>query len=297
MYSIENTSFLLAHNYGMSLSPSSTLNAVNHLLCIYHFSLSFYRPETTQTIRLTLGLPLAFCSDSFLMLSTIDQTSPRLLPFPSSLFGDKPIIPTNYLYTCYSLLVGFIPLGNHHSQARIFKSQSKRTSHVTVVTECVELVGIKIEGFWSAGQSTSGIHTYMLQASTGFTVLTCLNLTFELFGMKSRACVGSNAHTYIHITSPRNQVTLSIALRIFGVHSQPDKPVPLTKCYRSILIFPDFSLFFLIFQSNFHIQPLSISSYHLELPNAQVPSQSRPSCLMGTMCIAVCLLLASCWPH
>ena len=24
-------------------------------------------------------------------------------------------------YTCYSLLVGFIPLGNHHSQARIFK--------------------------------------------------------------------------------------------------------------------------------------------------------------------------------
>ena len=68
-------------------------------------------------------------------------------------------------------------------------------------------------------------------------------------------------------------------------------------CYRPILIFPDFSLFFLIFQSNFHIQPLSISPYHPKPPNAQVPSQSRPFRLMDTMCIAVRLMLASCWPH
>ena len=64
-------------------------------------------------------------------------------------------------------------------------------------------------------------------------------------------------------------------------------PELLSGCYRSTLIFPDFSLFFLIFLSGFHIQPLYISPYHLEPPNAQIPSQSRPSYLM----------LALCWPH
>ena len=55
------------------------------------------------------------------MLSTVNWTSPGLLPFLSSLFWDEPIVPTNYFHTCYSLLVGFILLGNHHSRARIFK--------------------------------------------------------------------------------------------------------------------------------------------------------------------------------
>ena len=57
--------------------------------------------------------------------------------------------------------------------------------------------------------------------------------------------------------------------------------------YRPMLIFPDFSLFFQIFQSDFYIQPLSISPYHPKPPNALVPSQSRPFCLM----------FASCLPH
>ena len=93
----------------LSLSPSSTPNTVNHLLCIYCLSLSFHRTETTQTIGLTLGLPLAFRSDLFLTLSTVDWTSPGLLPFLLSLFWDEPIVPTNYFYTCYSLLVGLYP--------------------------------------------------------------------------------------------------------------------------------------------------------------------------------------------
>ena len=92
-----------------SPSPSSTLNAVNRLLCIYRLSLSFHRTETARTIRLTLGLPLAFRLDLFLTLSTVDRTSPGLLPFLSSLFWDEPIIPTNYFYTCYSLLVDLYP--------------------------------------------------------------------------------------------------------------------------------------------------------------------------------------------
>ena len=50
--------------------------------------------------------------------------------------------------------------------------------------------------------------------------------------------------------------------------------------------FPRFLPIFLIFQSDFHIQP-SISPYHPKPPNAQVPSQSRPSRLM----------FASCQPH
>src|SRR4029077_3999463 len=89
-----------------SPSPSSTPNAVNRLLCIYRLSLSFHRTETARTIGLTLGLPLAFRSDLFLTLSTVDRTSPGLLPFLPSLFWDEPIVPTNYFYTCYSLLVG-----------------------------------------------------------------------------------------------------------------------------------------------------------------------------------------------
>ena len=89
-----------------SPSPSSTLNTVNHLLCIYRLSLSFHRTETARTIRLMLGLPLAFRSDLFLTLSTVNRTSPGLLPFLPSLFWDEPIVPTNYFYTCYSLLVG-----------------------------------------------------------------------------------------------------------------------------------------------------------------------------------------------
>jgi hypothetical protein len=64
---------------------------------------------------------LTFRSDLFLTLSTVDRTSPRLLPFLSSLFWDELIIPTNYFYTSYSLFVGFLPLGNHHSWTRIFK--------------------------------------------------------------------------------------------------------------------------------------------------------------------------------
>ena len=89
-----------------SPSPSSTPNAVNRLLCIYCLSLSFHRTETARTIGLTLGLPLAFRLDLFLTLSTVDRTSPGLLPWLSSLFWDEPIVPTNYFYTCYSLLVG-----------------------------------------------------------------------------------------------------------------------------------------------------------------------------------------------
>ena len=123
-----------------SPSPSSTLNAVKHLLCIYHLSLSFHRPKTARTIRLTLGLPLAFCLDLFLNAeyrrSDFSQTSPRLLPVLSSLFWDEPIVPTNYFYTCYSLLVGFIPLGNHHSQARIFKPQYSTSVEESVTLHC-----------------------------------------------------------------------------------------------------------------------------------------------------------------
>ena len=108
-----------------SPSPSSTPNAVNRPLCNYRLSPSFHRPETTRTIGLTLGLLLAFRLDLFLNAEyrrlDFSRTSPGLLPFLLSLFWDKPIIPTNYFYTCYSLLVGFIPLGNHHSRARIFK--------------------------------------------------------------------------------------------------------------------------------------------------------------------------------
>ena len=36
---------------------------------------------------------------------------------------------------------------------------------------------------------------------------------------------------------------------------------------------------------------ISISPYHPKPPNAQVPSQSRPFHLMGTMHIAVCLIV------
>ena len=39
------------------------------------------------------------------------------------------------------------------------------------------------------------------------------------------------------------------------------------------------------------------SHKNLRPPNAQVPSQSRSCCLMGIMCIAVRLILPSCWPH
>ena len=66
------------------------------------------------------------------MLSTVDRTSPGLLPFLSSLFWDEPIIPTKlFLYLLQS--VGrFIPLGNHHSQARIFEANMRRTAILMV---------------------------------------------------------------------------------------------------------------------------------------------------------------------
>jgi hypothetical protein len=58
---------------------------------------------------------------------------------------------------------------------------------------------------------------------------------------------------------------------------------------RFLPIFPDF------LKRLSHLAP--ISPYHPRPPNAQVPSQSRPTRLMGNMCIAVRLMPASCWPH
>jgi hypothetical protein len=43
-----------------------------------------------------------------------------------------------------------------------------------------------------------------------------------------------------------------------------------------------------------HLAHIYISPYHPRPPNAQVPSQSRPSHLMGTMYSAVHLMLTSC---
>jgi hypothetical protein len=92
MYGIENTSFLLAHNY--ELSPSSTPNTVNCLLCIYCSSPSFHRPETAWTIGLTLGLTLTFSSDLFLNTEYRQSDFSRTSPFPfESLLGQ-----TNHIH-------------------------------------------------------------------------------------------------------------------------------------------------------------------------------------------------------
>ena len=78
------------------------------------------------------------------MLSTVDRTSPRLLLFLLSLFWDEPIIPTNYFYTCYSLLVGFIPLGNHHSRARIFKARSMIKCDVDPESRIINVMDLEV---------------------------------------------------------------------------------------------------------------------------------------------------------